>query len=543
MTSVTASPPLHPVAAAPPFPAPWSAHAPQLPPPPAPSAPAPRRVGRTVGLAAVGLLVSLCAASFALGLLGLGGIGLLDEYGIALLVGLAASLLPVAVIRFLGRRNPAPLWLYAAAFGWGGLVAAETAGWVNTAVDALILAPISDGAVALAGPPLAGPVEEPLKALGVLLAFVLCARHVRGSRDGFVIGALVGLGFNWAETATYIVNGAADSGVAPWATQFGARFALLALGGHALWTGLFGLFLGLTRQPGRRAWLRFAPLTGLLIVTVAHASYNGLIVVLGGGAGDAEEVAAPAANTVGQFALAFGAGSVLNLVFVPVWVLAAVMLYRSGRWQRPAPAGVGSPGGLAALPVAPDGGLQVAPVGGIPQRAPATVAQPFSQPVAAVPHPAWAAVAAQPVAQPGWRSVAPPVAQPVAQPAWQPMAQPVPQSVWPAPPEAAPAAAVPIPPVPIPPVPIPPVPIPPVPIRPATIPPADLPPQAPMTLPAAAPAPTVRPDVASGPAASVDEPVAPSPRRAAAARLTAPDIPLPQLLLAAEQAPLAAAPS
>lgn len=451
------------------------------------AAPRPRRVGRSVGMAAAGVLVSLSLGSFTLTTLGVGLSGFLDEYALALLIGLVASLVPVAVLRFLGRRNPAPWWLYAAAFGWGGLVAAETAGWVNTAVDSLVLAPISDTVLALARPPLAGPVEEPLKALGVVLAFAVCARHVHSSRDGFVIGALIGLGFNWAETADYVLIGAADTGVAPWAAQFGGRFALFALGSHALWTGLFGLFLGLTRQPGRRVWLRFAPFVGLLIVVVAHASYNGLFVLLGvlsAGEPTAADAAVPVANTFAEFLLSFGVVSAVELAFVPVWGLAVVMLYRSGRSQRTA--------GTAPAVVQP-GWAPVGHPGAVPPVPPAAAWPPHGAP---------------------WPAHAPAPVPPAALPWHAPTTMPAP---------AARRATVPVPvPVPVP-----------------LSRPVSLPGPAPATRPTGPVAPAVR----AQRGAPATGPVAPTPRGAAAARLTSPDIALPQLLLPPEPAPLASTPS
>ena len=63
-------------------------------------------------------------------------------------------------------------------------------------------------------------------------------------RDGIVYGALVGIGFNWYETALYVAQEYAKTGVAPYGLQLGGRFALFGLGGHALFSGIFGGFLG-----------------------------------------------------------------------------------------------------------------------------------------------------------------------------------------------------------------------------------------------------------------------------------------------------------
>ena len=84
-------------------------------------------------------------------------------------------------------------------------------------------------------------------------------------RDGLVYGALVGLGFTWFEAALYVVNVYAKFGVAAYGLQLGARYALFGLGGHAMFTALFGASLGLALQT-RRKWLRIlAPIAGLCL--------------------------------------------------------------------------------------------------------------------------------------------------------------------------------------------------------------------------------------------------------------------------------------
>ena len=73
-----------------------------------------------------------------------------------------------------------------------------------------------------------------------------------------------------------MAQGFAEYGVAPWGLQMGARFALFGLAGHAMFTGIFGAFLGGARQTGRR-WLRvLLPLIGLLLAILAHALNNSL---------------------------------------------------------------------------------------------------------------------------------------------------------------------------------------------------------------------------------------------------------------------------
>ena len=84
--------------------------------------------------------------------------------------------------------------------------------------------------------------EEIAKAMGVLLIFRLLRAEFDNIRDGFVYGALVGLGFNWFEAAGYVAEGYAEYGVAAYGLQLGSQYALFGLHGH-VFTGIFGAVL------------------------------------------------------------------------------------------------------------------------------------------------------------------------------------------------------------------------------------------------------------------------------------------------------------
>ena len=196
-------------------------------------------------------------------------------------------MVPLAVLWFLDRRERETPWLFAAAFLWGGCIATALALPFNTAFFRLvdvwvaqnpmiteILGP--DASMMLAAPISAPIAEETAKALGVLLLFGLLRAEFDNMRDGLVYGALVGVGFNWFEAALYVVQGYAKYGVAPFGMQLGVRYALFGLGGHAMFTAMFGAFLGFAMQT-RRRWLRIlAPLAGLILAIAAHMLNNAL---------------------------------------------------------------------------------------------------------------------------------------------------------------------------------------------------------------------------------------------------------------------------
>jgi protease PrsW len=230
---------------------------------------------------------------------------------------------------------------------WGGCIATALALPFNTAFFQLIDAWVArhpavtavlgpDAAVLLAAPISAPIVEETAKALGVVVIFWLLRAEFDNMRDGFVYGAVVGLGFNWAEAALYVAQGYAQSGVAPYGQELGGRYALLGLGGHALFTGMFGASLGLALQTNRR-WLRIlAPIVGIMLAIGAHMLNNSLplLAALAGAAAGEPPNGRETVADVG-FLDAFLGGSVIQLVvFLPFLLVAGFALWRSGIWER-----------------------------------------------------------------------------------------------------------------------------------------------------------------------------------------------------------------
>jgi RsiW-degrading membrane proteinase PrsW (M82 family) len=257
------------------------------------------------------------------------------------------AVVPLAVLRFLDRRERDNVWLIATAFLWGGFVATAIASPFNSAffrlVDAwvaenpaitLVLGP--DAAMMLAAPISAPIVEEIAKALGVLAIFWLLRAEFDSMRDGFVYGAAVGVGFNWSEAALYVAQGYAESGVAPYGSELGGRYALLGLGGHALFTGMFGLCLGFAVQTSRW-WLRIlVPAIGLVLAIAAHRLFNSLPLLAAleqaraGASTDRHQ-----ATSEAGFLDAFLSGSIDELmVFLPFLVITGLALWRSGVWER-----------------------------------------------------------------------------------------------------------------------------------------------------------------------------------------------------------------
>ena len=273
--------------------------------------------------------------------------GLFSVFLRALALSSLLALVPLTILWFLDRREREFPWLFAAAFLWGGLIATALALPFNTAffklmdewlahhpMIAVILGP--EASLMLAAPISAPIAEEFAKALGVLLLFWLLRAEFDNMRDGLVYGALVGLGFTWFEAALYVANVYAKFGVAAYGLQLGARYALFGLGGHAMFTALFGASLGLALQT-RRKWLRIlAPIAGLCLAIAAHMLNNALplfatLARIAAGKLPSESEQIP---DVGFFQ-AFVSGSLIQLtIFVPFLLIMALAVWRSGVWER-----------------------------------------------------------------------------------------------------------------------------------------------------------------------------------------------------------------
>jgi RsiW-degrading membrane proteinase PrsW (M82 family) len=257
-----------------------------------------------------------------------------------------ASAVPVAILWLLDRRERESPLLLGVAIAWGALIATGLALPLNTTIVAAVGRWLSHNpaltqylgpeATLLIGAPLAAPpVEELVKGLGVLALFWLLRAEFDNMRDGLIYGSLVGVGFNLVEAPLYVAQAFSEYGVAPWGLQFGARFALLGLGGHALFSGIFGAFLGLARQTARH-WLRgVAPILGLALAVLAHTLNNVLplvatIILRSAG----QELPTPGPPAPIGFVEAWVQTSLQNLiVFLPFVVLMLILIWRSGAWE------------------------------------------------------------------------------------------------------------------------------------------------------------------------------------------------------------------
>jgi len=306
-----------------------------------------RRPGACVAIGGALLLVLLVATAIHLGLIGSMRPDVASVFFRALFLSSLLALVPIAVLWFLDRRERERPWLFAVAFFWGACIATALALPFNTVFSLIVDAWVAqhpvitqvlgpDAATMLSAPISAPIVEELVKALGVLAIFWLLRPEFDNMRDGFVYGALVGLGFTWFEAPLYVAQGYAEFGVAPWGAQLGWRYALFGFGGHAMFTGIFGIFLGVAVQT-RRRWLRIlAPIAGFVLALAAHFLNNALPLIFAiAGAAAGEPPPAHEAPPDMGFIQAFLSGSLAELtIFLPFVVIMALALWRSGVWER-----------------------------------------------------------------------------------------------------------------------------------------------------------------------------------------------------------------
>jgi RsiW-degrading membrane proteinase PrsW (M82 family) len=148
------------------------------------------------------------------------------------------------LVYFLDLYEREPLSLVFGAFLWGGVVATALAGIGNVGWGLVVLVAGGGEFAARWSAALTAPfVEEILKGAGVVMIYLIARREVDDTMDGFVYGAMAGLGFAVVEDVFYFI---VRFGGSPEAVLLGFFVRVIASGlySHVLWSGLFGIGLG-----------------------------------------------------------------------------------------------------------------------------------------------------------------------------------------------------------------------------------------------------------------------------------------------------------
>ena len=192
--------------------------------------------------------------------------------------------LPLGVLIYrLDLYEREPLSLVIGAFAWGALAATalalDAAGW-----DQLVARVFGQDVAARWGPALTAPViEELLTGAGVVLICLIGRDEIDDVMDGFVYGALCGLGFAVVEDVLYFMAafGGSPGGVLE---GFYVRVVSSGLYGHVLYTGLTGMGIGylVSRREDVPTKKRVAVAVALFLAAVlGHAIWNAPVLDLG----------------------------------------------------------------------------------------------------------------------------------------------------------------------------------------------------------------------------------------------------------------------
>ena len=156
-----------------------------------------------------------------------------------------AYAVPVALIVYrLDLFEREPLGMLVAAVVWGGIIATGLAVYANDAW-ASVVGKVAPGiAVDWGAAIVAPPVEEILKLAGVIVLWLIVSEEFDGSLDGFVYGAMVGLGFTVVEDVMYFMSSVYTSAIDQTGPVFDSFFIRVIGGGlygHVLFAGLTGM--------------------------------------------------------------------------------------------------------------------------------------------------------------------------------------------------------------------------------------------------------------------------------------------------------------
>ena len=150
----------------------------------------------------------------------------------------------IAIIYYLDLYEREPISILVAALLWGGIAATTLSMYTNTPLMEVIFKLTGDAdftndwSAALTAP----FVEELFKGLAVVLLVAIARNELDDILDGFVWGAMVGIGFLLVEDVFYFVRAFAETGSMVSVFQM---FLIRILGAgpysHFLYTGLTGM--------------------------------------------------------------------------------------------------------------------------------------------------------------------------------------------------------------------------------------------------------------------------------------------------------------
>ncbi len=234
-----------------------------------------RRRSSTAFTITVTVVMLVCAV-------GIGLLLLLSGAPAALVIGTVLAAIPVApliaVYMWLDRYEPEPRSLLVLGLGWGAFVA--TSGALVLQLFDSVLVGNTDVFLATVVAPL---TEEAAKGLFILLLLFYRRHELDGILDGLVYAGMVGIGFAFTEnilylTAAYMGEDGQTGGLSSAVGLFIVR-CIFGPFAHPFFTAFIGIGVGIAVTTRSRAVRVLAPLAGYVVAVVAHAAWNGSLLL------------------------------------------------------------------------------------------------------------------------------------------------------------------------------------------------------------------------------------------------------------------------
>jgi protease PrsW len=253
-------------------------------------------------------------------------VGWLLSWALLALYGVPMFLL----IYLLDLYEREPLSLVFGAFLWGGGAATAMAGIANVGWGLVVLVAGGPEFASRWSAALTAPlVEETLKGMGVVLIYLIARSEVDDTMDGFVYGAMVGLGFAVVEDVFYFIARFGGS-IGAVILGFFIRVVASGLYSHVLWSGLTGMGIGYFVGRRQEASLPRRLGVAILLFAVAvagHFLWNSPFL----------DLFPRELTTVGDLALVVWASAVKGLPLLAfVLVMVTLARRREHRWLRAA---------------------------------------------------------------------------------------------------------------------------------------------------------------------------------------------------------------
>lgn len=197
---------------------------------------------------------------------------------IGLLISLAAAVVPTffyALAFYLADRyEREPVWMGIVAFLWGAIPAVVTSLFGEIVIGIPFVGDPGSLTAAIVESALVAPfVEEIAKGAALYAIYKFMRNEFDGVLDGLTYGALIGFGFAMTENFLYFIGAFSEGGFVDLTVLIFLRAVIFGLN-HALYTGLFGIGLGMARHADSPAAARRWAIAGFVAAIGSHALHN-----------------------------------------------------------------------------------------------------------------------------------------------------------------------------------------------------------------------------------------------------------------------------